>query len=604
MADVDVLVVGAGPVGLTAAAELRRHGVDCRIVDRLAVPQPYAKAIGVLPRTLEVWDAMGLVHGALDVAVPHLGQLVFIDGKPAPRVELTLPPDIPYPFATLPQYATERLLAEHLARFGTEVERPTELRSVEMHPDEVEAVLAHADGRIERLRARYVVGCDGAHSLVRKAAGLTFEGDAFPEQYMIGDVEVDWELPAGYSMRAVNLDANGEMDDMVVCIPMPGVRRYWLSMLRPSAQAGSEDGSSAPDGMGDGHGPDLGQIQAVLDRLSPQPTTASTLRWSSAFRISHRLVDRYRNGRLFVAGDAAHIHPPIGGQGLNTGVQDAYNLAWKLALAVRGLATDDVLESYHAERHPVAQEVVNRTVRHAHTVRHARTARHARSGLGNNGDDAEMMLRRQAQLLVAYPDSPLIQPQAADGTPAAGPAPGDRAPDCRGLVSDLAAYPRRLFDLLRTPRHVLLLFAGPEHASGDGAARLEACAAEAHRAAHGLLDAYLVTAAEVPEDARPVGLRPPRVRDAAGEFRDAYAPRDGEALLIRPDGYLSGRFHPAVPEHLTAHLRRTFVTPSGGRGGGWYDVAGADGGSEVQQACPGTGVAGVLAVGGGDGTGT
>ncbi|WP_326708262.1 FAD-dependent monooxygenase [Streptomyces sp. NBC_01474] len=557
MADVDVLVVGAGPVGLTAAAELRRHGVDCRIVDRLAVPNPYAKAIGVLPRTLEVWDAMGLVRRALDEAVPHLGQLVYIDGKPRPRVELTLPPEIPYPFATLPQYETERLLTEHLAGFGTEVERSTELRSLEMRPHDVEAVLAHADGRIERLHARYVVGCDGAHSLVRKAAGLTFEGDALPEQYMIGDVEVDWELPAGYSMRSVNLDANGEVDDMLVCIPMPGVRRYWLSMLRPRAQAEGEDGSSAPDGtalgLGDDQGLDLGQIQAVLDRLSPEVTTASTLRWSSSFRTSHRLVDRYRNGRLFVAGDAAHIQPPIGGQGLNTGVQDAHNLAWKLALTVRGLATDDVLESYHSERHPVAQEVVDRT------VRHARTVRQAGAGPLNNGADTEMALRRQAQLLVAYPDSPLVQPQAADGTPAAGPAPGDRAPDCRGLLSDLAAYPRRLFDLLRTPRHVLLLFAGSEHASGDGAARLEACAAEAHRAAHGLLDAYLVTAAEVAEDARPVGLRPPRVRDAAGEFRDAYAPRDGEALLIRPDGYLSGRFHPAVPERLMAHLRRTFA---------------------------------------------
>jgi 2-polyprenyl-6-methoxyphenol hydroxylase-like FAD-dependent oxidoreductase len=557
MADVDVLVVGAGPVGLTTAAELRRHGVDCRIVDRLPVPQPHAKAIGIVPRTLEVWDAMGLVHRALDNAVPHLGQLVFIDGKPRPRVELTLPPEIPYPFATLPQCTTERLLTEHLARFGTEVERPTELRSVEMRPDEVEAVLTHPDGRTERLHARYVVGCDGAHSLIRKAAGLTFEGDAFPEQYMIGDVEVDWELPAGYSMRAVSLDANGAMDDMLVCIPMPGVRRYWLSTLRPRPQAAGEDGSSAADGiplgLGDGHGPDLSHFQAVLDRLSPEVTTASTLRWSSIFRTSHRMVDRYRNGRLFVAGDAAHIHPPIGGQGLNTGVQDAYNLAWKLALTVRGLATDDVLESYHAERHPVAQEVVDRT------VRHARSVSHARSGLSSNGDDAEMLLRRQAQLLVAYPDSPLTQPQAADRTPEAGPAPGDRAPDCRGLRSDLATYPRRLFDLLRTPRHVLLLFADSEHASGDGAARLEACAVEAHRAAHGLLDAYLVTAAEVPEDARPVGLRPPRVRDAAGEFRDAYAPRDGEAILIRPDGYLSGRFHPAVPESLTAHLRRTFA---------------------------------------------
>ncbi|MFB7713964.1 hypothetical protein [Streptomyces sp. NPDC056105] len=183
-------------------------------------------------------------------------------------------------------------------------------------------------------------------------------------------------------------------------------------------------------------------------------------------------------------------------------------------------------------------------------------------GLSNNGDDATTTLQRQAQLLVAYPHSPLIQPQTANGTPPATPAPGDRAPDCRGLLSDLAGYPRRLFDLLRTPRHVLLLFAGPQHATGDGTARLEACATAAQHAAHGLLDAYLITAAEVPQDARPVGLHPPRVHDAANEFHNAYTPRDGEALLIRPDGYICGRFHPALPEHLTEHLRRTFITPT------------------------------------------
>ncbi|NKQ28517.1 FAD-dependent monooxygenase [Streptomyces galbus] len=556
MTDTDVLVVGAGPVGLTLAAELRRHGVDCRIVDRLAVPQPHAKAIGIVPRTLEVWDSMGLVDRVLDEAVPHLGQIVYVDGKARPQVELSLPPEVPYPFATLPQSTTERLLTEHLAGQGTEVERPVELRGVEVRPDAVEAVLAHPDGRTERLSARYVVGCDGAHSLVRKEAGLTFDGDALPELYMIGDVELDWELPAGYSMRSVNLDANGEMDDMLVCIPM-GARRYWLSMLSSNGQAADGRSTATPDegalGSGSGKGPDLQQIQAVLDRLSPEVTTASTMRWSSTFRTSHRLVDRYRNGRLFVAGDAAHINPPIGGQGLNTGVQDAHNLAWKLALVVRGLASEELLETYHAERHPVAQEMVSRT------VQHARNVRQVGSGPLNGGDQAQMMLWRQAQLLVSYPDSPLTAAQAENRAAAAGPAPGHRAPDCRGLVSDLAAYPRRLFDLLRTPRHVLLLFAGPEHASGRGAEQLEACAAEARRAAHGLLDAYFVTAAEVPQDARPVGLRPPRVRDAAGEFRDAYAPRDGEAILIRPDGYLSGRFHPATPDHLAAHLRHTFA---------------------------------------------
>ncbi|MEW2343367.1 MULTISPECIES: FAD-dependent monooxygenase [Streptomyces] len=559
MADVDVLVVGAGPVGLTVAAELRRHGVDCRVIDRLAAPQPHAKAIGVLPRTLEVWDAMGLVGEVLDEAVPHLGQLVYTDGKPQDEpMRLTLPPDIPYPFATLPQYTTERLLTEHLARFGTRVERPVELREVTEHPEEVEVLLAGTDGRTERLRARYVVGCDGAHSLVREQAGLAFEGDVLPERFMIADVEIDWDMPAGYSVRSVHTGADGAVDDMLVCIPMPGVRRYWLSMLRPGEQA-AEDGRGAPEVSdrsrpepGAGEGLDLDQIQAVLDRLSPEPARVSALRWSSAFRTGHRLVDRYRAGRLLVAGDAAHVHPPIGGQGLNTGVQDAYNLAWKLALTVRGLAREDVLDSYHAERHPVAREVVDRTVRHARTVRDARPS------AGGPGGDPHLFVRRQAQLLVGYPDSPLVRSRAAEGARADGPAPGERAPDCRGLLGDLAAYPVRLFDLLRTPRHVLLMYAGPRHVSGESAARLEACAAEAHRAAHGLLNAYLVTAREVPRDARPVGLRPPRLRDAEGGFHAAYAPRDGEAVLIRPDGYVSARFDPAAPEDLVAHLRRTF----------------------------------------------
>ncbi|MEU6235159.1 FAD-dependent monooxygenase [Kitasatospora sp. NPDC047058] len=544
MDEIDVLVVGAGPVGLTAAAELRRHGVGCRIVDRLPAPQHYAKAVGVQPRTLELWDAMGLVRAVLDEAVPMRGQLLFTDGRPGPRIDLVLPPDIPYAFAALPQYTTERLLTEHLARWDTHVERGSELVSLREDTDHVRAELRTPSGPAT-VRARYVIGADGAHSLVRKAAGLTFEGDAFPEQYMLGDVEVDWDLPEGYGVRSTHHDADGTVDDLLVCIPLPGRGRYRMSMTVPdelSTDGAAEDG--VQHGLEGGRVPELRHIQAVLDRLSPQPVQASALRWSSTFRISHRLVNRYRSGRLFLAGDAAHIHPPTGAQGMNTGIQDAYNLAWKLALAVQGLGAEGLLDSYHAERHPVGEEVVGRTVRHA------------RAGIGADADDLDLVMRREAQLLVGYPDSPLVAP--ADGSPPGGPAPGERAPDCRGLERELATYSVRLFDLLRSPRHTLLFHVGPGPA-GSGAGtpddHLGTAAVAALSAAHGRLDVYAVLApgASAPQ------WRLPSVRDGAGEFAAAYGARPGEAFLVRPDGCLAGRFHPPTPDALVGCLRRTFT---------------------------------------------
>ncbi|WP_371502430.1 FAD-dependent monooxygenase [Kitasatospora sp. NBC_00374] len=538
MGETDVLVVGAGPVGLTAAAELRRRGVDCRIVDRLPAPQMYAKAVGVQPRTLELWDAMGLVREALDEAVPMLGQLMFVNGRPGPRIELELPDDVPYRFAALPQYTTERLLTEHLAGYGTTVERGSELTGLEQDADHVRASLDTRAGP-EEVLARYVVGCDGAHSRVRRAAGIGFEGDAFPEQYMLGDVEVDWDLPEGYGVRASHRDADGRTDDLLVCIPLPGRRRYRMSMLVPPELTRSA-GDEVAHGLENDGAPELHHIQAVLDRLSPKPTTASAMRWSSVFRISHRLADRYRQDRLFLAGDAAHIHPPTGAQGMNTGVQDAYNLAWKLALAVRGIAADGLLDTYHAERHPVGEEVVSRTVRHA------------RTGLEGDPEDPSTLMRREAQLLINYRGGRLAEP---DGTPAgSGPAAGDRAPDCTGLRRPLTAYPARLYDLLRSPNHALLLYAG----GSTPPEALHRFATAARTAAHGLLDVYAVLA----PDARPEGARTPWVRDADGSFRAAYAARDGDALVVRPDGYLGARLRVEDPDLPVAHLRRTF-TPAG-----------------------------------------
>ncbi|MCM1968255.1 MULTISPECIES: FAD-dependent monooxygenase [unclassified Streptomyces] len=558
----DVLVVGAGPVGLSAAAELRRHGVSCRLVDRLPARLPYAKAVGIQPRTLEIWDRMGLARTVIEAAVPLRGQLIYVNGTEQARIELMLPPEVPYRFAALPQYETERILEEHLAALGTVIERGTELLSFTQDgggdgdgsAGGVTSLLRTASGGEEELRTRYLIGCDGAHSTVRKGLGLSYEGGAFAEEYMLADVVSDWDLPEGYGLRSMHQGVDGATDDVLVCIPLPGRGRYRMSMLVPpelSARpaGGPAAGSAGGPGAGDGvlHGleggrvPELSHIQAVVDRLAPAPATVSGMRWSSVFRISHRIVDRYGDGRVFVAGDAAHIHPPTGAQGMNTGIQDACNLAWKLALALRGAGGPQLLASYDAERRPVGEEVVGRTVRHA------------TQGIGKEPDDLRTVLLREAQLLVGYPDGPLA---GSPFGPADAPQPGERAPDCSGLTLPLAAYPARLLDVLRgRAGHVVLLYGDDGAALAEAAGQARAVGpalaevAEESGAEGGSADGatgprtVVVLAREAALDASADLPAPvPGYRDAAGEFARMYGADGPTGFLVRPDGYLGARF--------------------------------------------------------------
>ncbi|MCX4821386.1 FAD-dependent monooxygenase [Streptomyces sp. NBC_01142] len=538
MVHTDVLVAGAGPVGLTAAVELRRRGVRCRIIDKLPARLPFAKAVGIQPRTLEIWDRMGMVRAALDAAVPMRGQLMYVNGTERMRIDLKLPPDVPYGFAALPQYETERLIEEHLGRWDTRIERGTELVSFQQDAGGVWSRLTTSSGREEEVRSRFLVGCDGAHSIVRKTLGLTFEGGAFPEEYMLADVEVDWSLPPGYGVRALH-QSDGTTDDLLVCIPLPGRSRYRMSMLvPPELSVKQSDGDQVVHGLESGRRPGLEHIQAVLDRLSPEPTTASAMRWASVFRISHRLVDRYSDGRVFVAGDAAHIHPPTGAQGMNTGIQDAYNLAWKLALAVAGTGHPQLLGSYDAERRPVGEEVVGRTVRHA-TV-----------GVEADPDDPATVMMREAQLLVAYPGSPIVGARTAGQD---GPDAGDRAPDCGGLLGPVAAFPMRLFDLIRDRGHTLLFYAEDD----IPAAQFDELAAMARSLTHGQVDACAVLGADAQAD----GLEMPVCHDSRGEFRRVYRVQGPTVFLVRPDGYLSLRLAPAAAAtELPAHLAGVFRT--------------------------------------------
>ncbi|WP_037646134.1 FAD-dependent monooxygenase [Streptomyces exfoliatus] len=533
----DVLVVGAGPVGLSAAAELLRHRVRCRLIDRLAAPLPYAKAVGIQPRTLEIWDRMGLARAALEAAAELRGQLIYVNGEERARIELALPPEVPYGFAALPQYETERLLDAYVTGLGTTVERGTELLSFTQDEDGVTARLRTAGGVEEEARVGYLIGCDGAHSIVRKQLGLAFEGGAFPEEYMLADVETDWDLPYGYGVRSSHLTGDGATDDVLVCIPLPGSgRRYRMSMLVPpelSAEAAGPGGDRARGdgvvhGLEGGRAPELSHIQAVVDRLAPTPATLSRMRWSSVFRISHRIVDRYGDGRAFVAGDAAHIHPPTGAQGMNTGIQDTCNLAWKLALVVRGEAGPALLATYDTERRPVGEEVVGRTVRHA------------THGMENDSADPRTMMLREAQLLVGYRGGPLARSTYG---PADAPQPGDRAPDCTGLTTPIATYPSRLLDVLRgRTEHVLLLYAADPAqlaaaAVGGGVVR----EAGGGPATEGQWQTIAILAREAPPTGLDV-LAMAGCQDSEGEFARLYRPDGPTGFVVRPDGQLGARF--------------------------------------------------------------
>jgi pentachlorophenol monooxygenase len=534
MGDIAVLVAGAGPVGLTAAVELRRRGIACRIVDQLREPPQYAKAVGVQPRTLEIFEGMGVLRQVLDEAVEFGGQVVYVDGQEVNRLGWPTLPDIPFGFIGIPQYETERILRDRLAQLGTQVERGVRLAGFEQDDDGVTATLDGPDGE-ETVRAAYLVGADGAHSVVRKTLGLSFEGGAFAEQYMLGDVEVDWSLTPGLAVRSTRTLEDGTVD-VLVAIPLKGDGRYRMSMLVPShlsTAAGGGDGIE--HGFGSGAAPTLEDIQAVIDRLAPEPTTARNLRWSSVFRISHRIVDRYSVGRVFVAGDAAHIHPPTGAQGMNTGIQDAHNLAWKLVLAVTGKASATLLDSYDAERRPVGEEVVGRTVRSA------------REGIGADSSDPTFVIRREGQLLIDYDDSPLIA-----GPEDATPFPGTRAPDATGLTRPAVTGSIRLYTVLGRDRHTILGYAG-DGASGVG--DLEAAVAAAVEGSHDEMDAYLVAS----PDADAGRTLIPVLRDGAGEFAAAYHATDGQVFVLRPDGYLGYRGDAADIDSLTRYLKATFA---------------------------------------------
>ncbi len=516
LCDPDVLVVGAGPTGLVAAVQLAERGVSVRIIDAAPVRSDKSRALGVQARTLELLDKMGLAEPLIAQGERSGAINFYVEGRRTahfPLEQLDID-HTPFPYLLfVSQVKTERVLEARLNRLGVEVERPVELLDLRQSERRVLATVSR-DGQEQRITARYLIGADGAHSTVRHTLALPFHGDAYDSEFILGDVEATGEL--AFDELHMFVARKG----VVVLFPLTSTTIRVMATGFPVQRSGELT---------------LAELQEQTTLLSGradlrlrQPT------WLSRFRLHHRGIDRYRVGRVFLAGDAAHIHSPAGGQGMNTGIQDSYNLAWKLAMVLQGQAADTLLDSYHAERYPVGQRLLGFTDRlfSVMSTLGPVTAR-LRNWL------APIVLPRvfdargsrifafASQIGIRYRRSPAVAEvdDGADARFSRGARAGDRAPG--------APLPQgRFLSQLRGPGWWLLGFCGEGDAAMDGErlkARLQALCVDAPWIQPLMISSTAATPA--------AGW----VLDHEGMLHQRYGLSGPGLVLVRPDGHIAFR---------------------------------------------------------------
>jgi 2-polyprenyl-6-methoxyphenol hydroxylase-like FAD-dependent oxidoreductase len=540
--DLDVLIVGAGPTGLTLAGQLARFNVRFRIIDKARDRAHESRALAVQARSLEVLQCLGLGETLASRGRTTTRLLLHVDRREPVAIDLgdIGRSDTRFPYILfVSQSDTEAVLTEHLALNGVTIERSVELVSFQHDQDSCGCLLRHSDGREEQIRASYVVGCDGAHSTVQKGAGIPFEGGAYPQEFALGDVEADGLLPVDA------IHAFGAGRGFAMFFPL-GTPTTWRVMAIEAA--------GAPDRVVGDHA-DVSTYElslANLQRIVNDPTYGSvTLRdaaWPTRFRLHHRQAAQYQKGRIFLAGDAAHIHSPVGAQGMNTGIQDAWNLGWKLALVARGRADNRLIDTYNDERWPVGRTLLRATDRLFSAF--------ARS---LSGSQAVTWLRRVlvrtivgpalthqriralafhfvSQLRIRYRTSPVV----VEGDPPlrGGPRAGDRLPDAQVRRAGATTYLQQ--ELCGFPFH--LLICGPVSAWDKG--RLTTVV-QAHT---GLIAIKYLTREEAPD----------ALVDVDGDALARLGIESSGQYLVRPDGHIAFRCLGTDLSGATEYLNRWF----------------------------------------------
>lgn len=529
----DILIVGAGPTGLTLAHELLRRGVKPRLIEKTPGASPNTKALGVMARTLELLAPSGITQEMLAQGVKVPTFSIWSQGRQLARFDFANGIESPYPYILMiPQHTTEAILTEHIVRKGGTVERGVELVSLTQQSDSVEVVLRHADGTEERTWTSFLIGCDGAHSTVRHLLGAPFVGTTVEQSFTTGNVRMRWDIPHDQALAYLNRGR------LITYFPLSdGHHRFIIAYPPGETLQGAVT---------------LEEIQRAIDTCGPVGACATDPSWLARYHVHQRKVDRYVHQRVILAGDAAHIHSPLGAQGMNTGMQDAMNFAWKLALVVQGRAPARLLESYQIERAEVGtrllqdDELLTRQAFLHHPLATA-TRDCVAPCLTQLPQTQQVITSTAAELRISYHHGPLVAEYRGEKVKSAPSRVnvGDRAPD--GPISPgKQTAPRQLYDLLTGTRHALLIFTQKldEARSREVQSQLSDW--------WELLDVYPI------RRLAPCGDDEKTLYDPEGVLAERYGVAEEGLVLIRPDGYISFRSQPIAGEPLQRYLRAHF----------------------------------------------
>ncbi|MFA5959890.1 MAG: FAD-dependent monooxygenase [Tatlockia sp.] len=526
---VDVLVVGAGPVGLFCANELARHGLSLAIVEQKSTLSDKSKALGIHIRTLDVLADCGFLEEVLQQG-QKIDGLIFKSFEKelinASFADITA--NYPYLIA-LPQDKTEKILVQGLQKKGFEVQWNTELLRIEQNTNTVKATVCQ-NGEQKQIRANWIIACDGSHSTLRKLVYAGFIGGQFKESWWLADLSLDWQLPENKMVFFISKEGP------LACFPM-GNKRYRLVMTAP--QHCENKALTFKD------------IEQVFFERCSEKASLSNPVWLSAFGISHRQIQHYRYNRVFFAGDAAHIHSPMGGQGMNTGIQDAYNLVWKLALVHKKRAGESLLDSYQCERFPVARKVLKKTGIMTSLVTLKNPLLIALRNLLLQTITAfkwtkNFFLTDLAELKISYAKSPVV---AVLGQKTAFKA-GEFLSDF-WLTNALTQEKRSLQQITQGTKHHLFLFEGLTNANRQSLLETRALL---NKQFDTLIETHIVSG-DFPTDSKASLLWV----DEEKTLHNQYGIKEPTALLLRPDKYIGLTQSPVDKDALLRQLEKDYI---------------------------------------------